>query len=55
MCLECGYYNGRQVVDLESKKKAREARINAKREAIKGSALGDEAVDKSVEEKADQK
>jgi len=40
MCLGCGYYNGRQVIDLEAKKTAREARMNAKREAIKGSAVG---------------
>jgi len=34
MCLECGFYNGRQVMDLEAKKVAREARIAKKREAI---------------------
>lgn len=47
MCLECGFYNGRQVMDLEAKKEAREARINAKREAIRGEA---EAVDTSEAE-----
>lgn len=38
MCLECGYYNGRQVMDLVAKKEARNIRLNAKREAIKGAA-----------------
>ena len=36
MCLSCGFYNGRQVIDLAAKKKAREERMQAKREAIKG-------------------
>ena len=35
MCLECGYYNGRQVMDLESLKAKRDARIKAKKETIK--------------------
>ena len=43
MCLECGFYNGRQIIDLKAQKDARDARISAKREAIKGSAAGDEA------------
>lgn len=34
MCLVCGYYKGRMVVDLTAKKQAREARLAAKREAI---------------------
>lgn len=34
MCLDCGFYNGRVVVDMAAKKKAREARMSAKREAI---------------------
>ena len=34
MCLECGFYNGRKVVDLAAKKEAREARLQAKREMI---------------------
>lgn len=34
MCLECGYYNGRQVMDLEAKKTARLARRQTKLEAI---------------------
>ncbi len=36
MCLDCGFYKGRVVIDLAAKKKAREARIQAKREAIAG-------------------
>lgn len=35
MCLSCGYYNGRQVMDLEAAKTERAARMAAKREAIK--------------------
>lgn len=35
MCLECGFYNGRQVMDLAAKKEAREARMKAKREMIR--------------------
>lgn len=36
MCLECGFYNGRQVIDLAAQKEAREARLKAKREMIRG-------------------
>lgn len=35
MCQQCGYYNGRQVLDLESAKVKRDARIKAKEERIK--------------------
>ena len=38
MCLECGFYDGRQVIDLASKKAARESRIQAKKEAINAQA-----------------
>ena len=38
MCLECGFYKGRQVMDLKAKKDAREDRLKAKREAINGQA-----------------
>jgi hypothetical protein len=31
MCLSCGYYKGRQVLDLATLKTDREARIKAKR------------------------
>lgn len=50
MCLDCGYYNGRQIIDLEAKKEARQTRMNTKREAIKGSAQGDEAPTAQAEE-----
>jgi len=36
MCLDCGFYNGRQVMDLSTEKAKREARMQAKREMIKG-------------------
>ncbi len=36
MCLSCGFYKGRVVLDLAAKKKDRESRLNAKREARKG-------------------
>lgn len=36
MCLECGFYKDRQVIDLTAKKEAREVRLHAKREMIKG-------------------
>lgn len=35
MCLTCGYYNGRQVMDLTAEKTKRDARIKAKEERIK--------------------
>lgn len=35
MCLECGFYNGRQVMDLGSLKAKRDARIKAKEERIR--------------------
>ena len=38
MCLECGYYNGRQVMDLEAEKAKRTARIEAKRQRISAEA-----------------
>ncbi len=38
MCLNCGFYNGRVVIDLLAKKKSRDARLQAKREARRGEA-----------------
>ncbi len=38
MCLNCGFYKGRVVIDLLTKKKDRDARMEAKREAIRGQA-----------------
>lgn len=31
MCLECGFYKGRVVIDLAAKKKERQERLNAKK------------------------
>ncbi len=36
MCLDCGFYKGRVVIDLAAKKKDREERLRVKREARKG-------------------
>jgi hypothetical protein len=36
MCLDCGHYNGKMVVDMKAKKEARDARIAAKKEARSG-------------------
>lgn len=38
MCLACGFYKGRQVMDLAAAKEAREKRMQAKREMIRGLA-----------------
>jgi large subunit ribosomal protein L32 len=34
MCLECGFYKGRQVMDLAAQKEKRTARLKAKKEMI---------------------
>jgi len=34
MCLACGFYNGRVVIDLAAKAKARAERMQAKKDAI---------------------
>ncbi len=36
MCLECGYYQGKLVIDIKAQKAKRATRIKAKKEAIKG-------------------
>ena len=36
MCQECGFYKGRLVIDMKAKNEKREARMTAKKEAIKG-------------------
>ncbi len=38
MCLECGFYKGRQVIDLAAQKEKREARMQAKKDAITSQA-----------------
>lgn len=42
MCLACGFYKGRQVIDMTAKRHAREARLQAKRERIRGQAAQDD-------------
>ena len=44
MCLACGFYNGRQVIDLVAQKDARNERLKAKAERIR---LQGEQVDDS--------
>lgn len=51
MCLECGFYKGRMVVDMSAKKKAREERMQAKKDAIKAQA-GDLGAEEAPEEEA---
>lgn len=43
MCQDCGFYKGRLVVDMASKKKAREERLQAKRDMIQAEQAGAEA------------
>jgi hypothetical protein len=38
MCLSCGFYKGRVVIDLAAKAKARTERMQAKRDAIKANS-----------------
>lgn len=56
MCLECGHYKGKMVVDMAAKKKAREARLQAKREAMQtmGEAQGAEEAE-TAESKEESK
>lgn len=47
MCLECGFYKGRQVMDLKAQKDKRTARMQAKKEAYGAMAPSEaEAVSK---------
>ena len=62
MCLECGYYNGRMVIDMKAEKEKREARIQAKEEirrnesgATEDSSVAEEAVEEKEEQKEDKK
>jgi hypothetical protein len=50
MCLECGYYKGKMVVDMVAKKKAREARREEKLEAIRSMGAA-QAPEQSEEKK----
>ena len=56
MCLECGHYKGRMVVDMAAKKKAREERMQSKREAIAAEqGAGAEPVAAETETKEESK
>ncbi len=55
MCLHCGYYNGRQVMDLVAEKAKRDARIKEKKERIKVEAGSVAPVTTDTEEKVDTK
>lgn len=43
MCLACGFYKGRMVVDMKAQAAARDARLQAKKAAMKAQAA-EEAV-----------
>jgi len=45
MCQDCGFYKGRVVIDMKAKAEKREARMTAKKEAIKGQQADAEAED----------
>ena len=65
MCLECGFYKGRQVIDLKAKKEAREARLQAKRDAIRlqqeqidptaADTVAEQAPAEAIDEKSEDK
>lgn len=55
MCLHCGYYKGRQVMDLTAERVKREARIQAKHERIRaesGMQQPQAETEEQIEEKA---
>jgi hypothetical protein len=54
MCQGCGFYKGKMVVDMSAKKKAREERLLAKKEAIQ-SQTGDYSQEAEVSEKIEEK
>lgn len=55
MCLECGFYNGRQVMDLKAQKEKRTARMQAKKEVIKAQAnIPSPEVNEVVEETSEK-
>lgn len=51
MCLECGFYKGRQVIDLAAKKAKRNERMQAKKDAI--SSQSEAVVPTEAEEVSD--
>jgi large subunit ribosomal protein L32 len=55
MCLDCGFYKGRMVVDMSAKTKARTERLQAKREMINSQRGVEETPDEEVKEEAEVK
>ena len=55
MCLDCGFYKGRMVVDMAAKKKAREERLSAKKEAIEAQQPAPAPVEEKKDEKTEVK
>jgi len=51
MCLNCGFYKGRVVIDLLAKKRDRDARMAAKAAARKGEEAAPEALPATTEAK----
>ena len=54
MCLSCGFYNGRQVLDLQAKAEKRTARMKAKQDRIKADLGEAEPVSEAVNEPTPQ-
>ena len=58
MCLACGFYKGRQVVDLAKENTKRATRMSTKKEQIRGAAgkkVEAQAVEKKVTKKKAEK
>jgi hypothetical protein len=57
MCLNCGFYKGRVVIDLVAKRQAREARIKAKEERIRAELgeTGEEETTSTPEQNEEKK
>lgn len=52
MCLSCGYYRGRQVMDLAASKEKREKRMADKKESIRAqSSSSDTSATGAAEQK----
>ena len=50
MCLECGFYKGRIVVDMKAKKTARQERIQAKKAMMSAQAAQEAATTQEADE-----
>jgi large subunit ribosomal protein L32 len=50
MCLACGFYKGRMVVDMTQKTKAREERMQTKKDAIQAQSGEPEVEETETEE-----